>query len=44
MRMPYAMNIPTVRFIAGILSDLVSEAFVDGKDEDGKQVFVSDTI
>lgn len=29
MRMRYARNIPTVRFIAGILSDLVSEAFAD---------------
>ena len=44
MRMPYAMNIPTVRFIAGILSDLVSDAFMDEKDEGEKQVFVSDTI
>jgi heat-inducible transcriptional repressor len=26
MRMPYSRNIPTVRFIAGLLSDLVSES------------------
>ena len=29
MRMPYSRNIPTVRFVAGLLSDLISESLVE---------------
>jgi heat-inducible transcriptional repressor len=29
MRMPYSRNIPTVRFVAGLLSDLVSDALAE---------------
>jgi heat-inducible transcriptional repressor len=29
IRMPYGQTIPTVRFVAGVLSDLVTEMFVE---------------
>jgi heat-inducible transcriptional repressor len=33
MRMSYARTIPTVRYVAGVLSDLVTDAFVDENSE-----------
>lgn len=33
MRMPYNRSIPTVRFVAGLLSDLVNETFADEEAE-----------
>jgi heat-inducible transcriptional repressor len=33
MRMSYARTIPTVRYVAGLLSDLVTDAFVDNTGE-----------
>lgn len=38
MRMRYARNIPMVRFVAGILSDLVGEAFASEKNGEEKLI------